>query len=46
MGILYEKSRLVIQAYNNNRKEVIFIQSLTIQRASQQVIAALVLSLF
>ena len=30
----YEKSRLVIQAYNNNGKEVILIQSLIIQRAS------------
>jgi hypothetical protein len=38
---LYEKSRLVIQAYNNNRKEVILTQSPTIQRASQRVIVAL-----
>jgi hypothetical protein len=30
----YKKSKLVIQAYNNNGKEVILTQLLTIQRAS------------
>jgi hypothetical protein len=41
-NIPYKKSRLVIQAYNNNRKEVILTQSPTIQRASQRVIVILV----
>jgi hypothetical protein len=40
-NILYKKSRLVIQAYNNNRKEIILTQSPIIQRASQRVIIAL-----
>jgi hypothetical protein len=39
--IPYEKSRLVIQAYNDLGKEVILTQSPTIQRASQRVILAL-----
>ncbi len=30
----YEKSRLVIQGYNNEEKEAILTQSPTIQRAS------------
>jgi len=42
---LFEKSRLVIQSYNNNGKEVILTQSPTIQQASQQVIVALAPSL-
>ena len=42
---LYEKLRLVIQAYNNYRKEVILTQSPTIQRASQRIIVALALTL-
>jgi hypothetical protein len=37
----FEKSRLVIQAYNNHGKEVILTQSPTIQRASQRLIIAL-----
>jgi hypothetical protein len=37
----FEKSRLVIQAYNNHSKEVILTQSPTIQRASQKLIIAL-----
>jgi hypothetical protein len=41
----YEKSRLVIQAYNDEGKEVILTQSPTIQRASQRVIVALAPSL-
>jgi hypothetical protein len=41
----FEKSRLVVQAYNNKGKEIILTQSLTIQRASQRVIVALALSL-
>jgi hypothetical protein len=41
----FEKSRLVVQAYNNKEKEIILTQSLTIQRASQRVIVALALLL-
>jgi hypothetical protein len=41
----FEKSRLVIQAYNDDGKGVILTQSLTIQRASQHVIVALAPSL-
>jgi hypothetical protein len=41
----FEKSRLVVQAYNNKGKEIILTQSPTIQRASQRVIVALALSL-
>ena len=37
----YEKSRLVVQGYNDEGKEVILTQSPTIQRASQRVIVAL-----
>jgi hypothetical protein len=43
--IPYEKSRLVIQAYNDEGKEMILTQSPTIQRASQRVIVALAPSL-
>jgi hypothetical protein len=42
----YEKSRLVIQAYNDAGKSVILTQSPTIQRASQRVLIALAPSLF
>jgi hypothetical protein len=42
---LFEKSRLVIQAYNDEGKELILTQSPTIQRASQQAIIALAPSL-
>jgi len=41
----YEKSRLIIQAYNDARKGVILTQSPTIQRASQRLILALAPSL-
>lgn len=41
----YEKSRLVIQAYNDEGKEIILTQSPTIQRASQRLILALAPSL-
>lgn len=41
----YEKSRLVIQGYNDSGKEAILTQSPTIQRASQRVITALAPSL-
>jgi hypothetical protein len=41
----FEKSRLVVQAYNNKGKKMILTQSLTIQRASQRVIVALALLL-
>ena len=37
----YEKSRLVIQAYDDKGKEAILTQSPTIQRASQRLILAL-----
>ena len=37
----FEKSRLVIQGFNDNGKEFILTQSPTIQRASQRVIVAL-----
>jgi hypothetical protein len=37
----YEKSRLVIQGYQDDGKDVILTQSPTIQRASQRVIVAL-----
>jgi len=42
----YEKSRLVIQAYNDQGKEEILTQSPTIQRVSQRLIIALAPSLF
>jgi hypothetical protein len=41
----FEKSRLVVQAYNDEGKETILTQSPTIQRASQRVIIALAPSL-
>jgi len=41
----FEKSRLVIQAYNDYGKEIILTQSPTIQRASQRLIIALAPSL-
>jgi hypothetical protein len=41
----FEKSRLVIQAYSDEGKEVILTQSPTIQRASQRVIIAIAPSL-
>jgi hypothetical protein len=41
----FEKSRLVVQAYNDEGKEMILTQSPTIQRASQRVIVALAPSL-
>ena len=41
----YEKSRLVIQAYNDEGKELILTQSPTIQRASQRVLLAITPSL-
>jgi hypothetical protein len=42
---LFEKSRLVVQAYNDEGKELILTQSPTIQRASQRVIIAIAPSL-
>jgi Reverse transcriptase (RNA-dependent DNA polymerase) len=42
----YEKSRLVIQAYNDQGKKTVLTQSPTIQRVSQRIIAALAPSLF
>jgi hypothetical protein len=37
----FEKSRLVVQAYNDYEKELVLTQSPTIQRASQRLILAL-----
>ena len=37
----FEKSRLVVQAYNDQGKELVLTQSPTIQRASQRLILAL-----
>jgi hypothetical protein len=37
----YEKSRLVVQAYNDHDKTLVLIQSPTIQRMSQRIILAL-----
>lgn len=45
MEIPYEKSRLVIQAWNDNGKQAILTQSPTIQRSSQRLILALAPSL-
>lgn len=42
---LYEKSRLVIQGYNDVGKEAILTQTPTIQRVSQRIITALAPSL-
>jgi hypothetical protein len=41
----YEKSRLVIQAYNDPRKNLILTQSPTVQRVSQRLILALAVTL-
>jgi hypothetical protein len=41
----YEKSRLVIQAYNDQGKNMILTQSPTIQRVSQRIILALAMTL-
>ncbi|KAF7122850.1 hypothetical protein CNMCM5793_000960 [Aspergillus hiratsukae] len=41
----FEKSQLVVQAYNDDGKEMILTQSPTIQRASQRIIVALAPSL-
>jgi hypothetical protein len=41
----FEKSRLVVQTYNDKGKEVILTQSPTVQRASQRVILALAMTL-
>jgi hypothetical protein len=43
--MLFKKSRLVVQAYNNKEKKIILTQSLTIQKASQRIIVVLALSL-
>ena len=39
---VFEKSRLVVQAYNDQGKDIILTQSPTIQRVSQRIILALV----
>ena len=39
-AMAFEKSRLVVQAYNNHGKEEILTQSPTIQRMSQRLILA------
>jgi len=38
---LYEKSRLIVQGFGDNDKEIILTQAPTIQRASQRLIMAL-----
>ncbi len=37
----FEKSRLVVQAYNDYEKELVLTQSPTIQRVSQRLVLAL-----
>jgi len=37
----FEKSRLVVQAYNDHEKELVLTQSPTIQRVSQRLVLAL-----
>ena len=37
----YEKSRLVVQAYNDQEKDLVLTQSPTIQRVSQRLIVCL-----
>jgi hypothetical protein len=44
-SILFEKSRLVVQVYKDSEKEFVLTQLLTIQRVSQRLIIALVVSL-
>jgi hypothetical protein len=41
----FEKSRLVVQAYNDSEKSKILTQAPTIQRASQRIILALTLTI-
>jgi hypothetical protein len=41
----YEKSRLVIQAYNDHEKTLVLTQALTIQRMSQRIILAIAASI-
>jgi hypothetical protein len=41
----FEKSRLVVQAYNDKGKDAILTQSPTVQRASQRVVLALAMTL-
>ena len=41
----YEKSRLVIQAYNDQKKDLVLTKSPTVQRVSQKIILALVATL-
>ena len=44
-AIPYEKSRLVIQAFNDEGKKTVLTQSPTIQRVSQRIVVALAPSL-
>ena len=41
----FEKSRLVVQAYNDQGKDLILTQSPTVQRVSQRIILALAMTL-
>ena len=41
MAVVYKKSRLVVQAYNDHKKETIFTQAPTIQQMSQRLILVL-----
>jgi hypothetical protein len=38
MDLAFEKSRLVVQAYDNEEKKLVLTQSPTIQRVSQRLI--------
>jgi hypothetical protein len=40
----YEKSRLMVQAYNDHEKTLVLTQALTIQRMSQRIILAIAAS--
>ena len=44
--LAFEKSRLVVQAYNDDKKELVLTQSPTIQRSSQRLILAMAPALF
>ncbi len=41
----YEKSRLIVQAYNDHEKTLVLTQALTIQRMSQRIILAIAASI-
>ncbi len=41
----YEKSRLIVQTYNDHEKTLVLTQALTIQRISQRIILAIIASI-